>query len=795
MTAAAGGTHGDQHTRDGGAVAWVFPGQGSQSRGMGADLFERYTHLCREADEILGYSLRDQCVDGASPGLEDTRYVQPALFVVNALSYLARRELHPAPDFVAGHSLGEIDALFAAGCFDLATGVRLVQRRGELMASAAAGGMLAVVGATPEDVAELLRCSEVDGVDIANRNSASQVVLSGPQDDLRAASEAIRSAGLGRCVPLRVSAPFHSRYMASAASDFGAYLADIRVCDPEIPVIANVTARPYEPGAVRNNLARQVREGVLWWESMSFLRARGVDELVEVGPGSTLATLWTAACSQPHRGASQAGSLADTPAREPTAPRERPIAAVDDRGGAPPVASIDAGRLGSADFRRDYDIRYAYLAGSMYKGISSTALVVRMARAGLMGFFGAGGCSPAEVETAIAKIRNELGGAQRFGINLLATLGDPAAERATVELLLRHDVRYVEAAGYTQLTPGVVRLRYSGAHLSSTGEPFAVRRIVAKVSRREVATAFMSPPPSSLLDALEGEGSLTAGELQAARLLPVSDDVCVEADSGGHTDGGSAYALVPAMCALRDELMSRHGYSRTIRIGAAGGIGSPEAVAAAFVLGADFVVTGSINQCTPEAGVCDRVKDLLATLEVHDTSYAPAGDMFELGAKVQVVSKGTLFAARANKLYQLYRQLDGLDGLDPQTRATLEQRYFRRSLQDVWKETRAHLGENRRELADRAESNPKLKMALVFRSYFADTTLMALSGSPDDPVNYQIHCGPALGAFNQAVAGSELEPWRGRHVDAIADLLMVGAAEILERSLRGWSAPASSQVV
>lgn len=800
---------GDGSASRGAPVAWVFPGQGAQCRGMGGDLFDRYAELCREVDEILGYSVRDQCLDGASPGLEDTRWVQPALFVVGALTYLERRERCAAPDYVAGHSLGELGALFAAGCFDLATGVRLVKRRGELMAGASPGGMLAVVGAAPADVDDLLGRLELGDLDVANRNSATQVVLSGPDAALLAVAKTIRATGAGRCVPLRVSAPFHSRWMADAATSFHAFLADVHLSDPTIPVISNVTARPYAPGAVRENLARQVREGVRWWESMSFLRARGVEDVVEIGPGSTLATLWTAVCAHPCRdvGAATArdarGDAARADAVAPEGDAARAGTVAPEGGGAragggvareprATARSIVAERLGSADFMRDYGVRYAYLAGSMYKGISSTALVARMGKAGLMGFFGAGGCSPSEVEAAIVAIRAELGGSGRFGVNLLATPDDADAERESVDLLLRHDVRFVEAAGYTQLTAGLVRFRYSGANLRPGGEPEAPRRIVAKVSRPEVATAFMSPPPPSLLDALAADGSLTPAEVRAARLLPVSEDVCVEADSGGHTDGGAAAALVPAICALRDGLMARHAYARRIRVGAAGGIGSPAAAAAAFLLGADFVVTGSINQCSPEAGVCDRVKDMLASLDVHDTTYAPAGDMFEVGAKVQVVRKGTLFAARANKLYQLYRTLDGLGGLDEHTRITLEQRYFRRPLDTVWDETRAHLANGREEVIARAERNPKLKMALVFRRYFADTTLMALDGRPTDPVNYQIHCGPAQGAFNRVVAGSELEPWRRRHVDAIAELLMTGAAELLSRSLLRWSAPAGT---
>jgi len=191
------------------------------------------------------------------------------------------------------------------------------------------------------------------------------------------------------------------------------------------------------------------------------------------------------------------------------------------------------------------------------------------------------------------------------------------------------------------------------------------------------------------------------------------------------------------------------------------------------------VVTGSVNQCTPEAGTSDAVKDLLAGIDVQDTVYAPAGDLFEAGSRAQVVRRGTLFPGHANKLYQLYRQLRGLHELDPATRRAIEERYFRRSFDEVWQETSAYLRRNRPRDLERAEKDPKARMAQVFRWYFIHANRLALSGDTGDRANYQIHCGPALGAFNRCVAGTALSPWRERHVDLIAELLMSGAAEYL----------------
>jgi trans-AT polyketide synthase/acyltransferase/oxidoreductase domain-containing protein len=233
-------------------------------------------------------------------------------------------------------------------------------------------------------------------------------------------------------------------------------------------------------------------------------------------------------------------------------------------------------------------------------------------------------------------------------------------------------------------------------------------------------------------------------------------------------------------------ISQNHRYSVPICVGAAGGLGTPEAVAAAFILGADFVLTGSVNQCTVEAGTSDAVKDLLQQADVQDTDLVPAGDMFEMGAKVQVFKKGLLFPGRAKKLYDVYRQFNSLEDIDAQTRTQIETRYFKRTFADVYAETKAFFLRAMPETIERAERDPKHKMALVFRWYFVHSSRLARVGNPDEKVDYQIHCGPALGAFNQSVKGTPFENWRNRHVDEIAERLMTGASSILENRFHAF---------
>lgn len=260
---------------------------------MGAALFDRFADWTAIADEVLGYSIRELCVDDPESRLGLTTFTQPALYVVNALTWRARQEDGGAPPaFVAGHSLGEYNALLAAGVFDFAGGLRLVRRRGELMGQVSGGGMAAVIGLEPARIEAVLGGSEAGRrMDVANFNSFDQTVIAGPVDDIAAVKPDFESAGVRAYIPLNVSAPFHSRYMRDAEAEFAAFLADQPFRAPAIPVVANVTGRPYEADQVRETLGRQIGHAVRWLDSMLFLFDRGVETFEEVGPGSVLKKL------------------------------------------------------------------------------------------------------------------------------------------------------------------------------------------------------------------------------------------------------------------------------------------------------------------------------------------------------------------------------------------------------------------------------------------------------------------------------------------------------------------------
>lgn len=436
--------------------------------------------------------------------------------------------------------------------------------------------------------------------------------------------------------------------------------------------------------------------------------------------------------------------------------------------------NITAASLGSPSFKREFNLCYAYAAGGMYMGIAAKELVVKMAKAGMLGFFGSGGLEIKVIEDALLYLKSQLTQGQSFGINFLCN----HLEAPLMELLLKHEIRTIEAAAFIQMTPSLVKYRLKGLEPGPDGTILAKNKIIAKISRPEVARLFLSPAPEQIVTRLLEENQITQLQANLSESISMADHLCVEADSGGHTDQGVAYTLMPAMIGVRNEMAGLFPWNKKICIGAAGGIGTPEAAAAAFILGADFILTGSINQCTIESGASDSVKEMLQDINVQDTAYAPAGDMFETGAKVQVLKKGVFFPARANKLYSLYRLFSSLDALDEITKTQLEEKYFKKSFDDVYEEIRQFHPQAQILAADK---DPRHKMALVFRWYFGHSTRLALDGDTGRKVDFQVQCGPALGAFNQWVKGTPLEDWRNRHVDDIGIKIMEETAQLLNR--------------
>lgn len=750
-----------------GGAAVVFAGQGSQIKGMGLDLFARFPDMRAQADCILGYSVVDMCRDDPGEKLSDTRFTQPLVFCVNAMAYRAYREEHSAPAFLAGHSLGEMNALLAAGVMDFETGLRVVQQRATLMAETTAGAMAAVIGLDRGAIENALAQNGLDRVDLANINTSQQLVISGAAEQLAKARSVMEEAGAKACIPLPVSGAFHSRLMQVAEHSFHRFLQGITLQPPTIPVISNVNAQPYAPDDIAGQISRLLSRSVDWVGCVTYMLDHGVTDFVELSPKPVLSGMVREIRAAYQPLAPQRAEEAQVVPKEkmPVAPVQQPS--------APKLGTkhMRAETLGSHRFRAVHNTRYAHICGGMVHGIASVGMVAACAEAGILSFFGTGGLSPDRVEQAIIDLQRRLGDDAPFGFNLL----NGSNEAANIDLFLRYGIHTIEASAFVQVTPDLVRYRLTGLSRDGGGVHIG-HKIVAKLSRPEVARSFLAPAPVAIVQDLLARHLITPEMADLAAKVPMADDICVESDSGGHTDQGNATVLIPAIRRQRDLAQREYGYADPVRIGAGGGVGTPEAAVSALVLGAQFTLTGSINQCTVEAGTSGLVKEMLAACEVQDTTYAPAGDMFEIGARVQVLRRGLLFPARANRLFDLYIQHDSLEAIPPKVREQIEIKYFQRSFDDVWHDCQEYWPAD---VIDHALRMPKQRMAYVFRWYFGLSGRLALQGDASRKVDFQIHCGPAMGAFNQWVTGTDLEGPQNRSVEQVNRALLDATADRL----------------
>ncbi len=431
--------------------------------------------------------------------------------------------------------------------------------------------------------------------------------------------------------------------------------------------------------------------------------------------------------------------------------------------------------LGDETFKKQHNVKYAYHGGAMANGIASVELVVALGKAGFLCSFGAAGLVPDVIEESIRKIQAELPNGP-FAVNLIHAPSEEALERGAVERFLKLGVKTVEASAYLGLTEHIVWYRVAGLSKDSDGNVHIGHKVIAKVSRTEVARRFMEPAPEKLIKKLLLQGKITQEQAELSQSVPMADDITAEADSGGHTDNRPFLTLLPSIMALRDEIQEKFNFTPALRVGAGGGIGTPEAALAAFNMGAAYIVLGSVNQACIEAGASDYTRKLLASVEMADVTMAPAADMFEMGVKLQVVKRGSMFAMRAKKLYDLYVTYDSIEDLPNDERIKIEKTIFRANLDEVWTGTVEFFQQRDPEMLARAQSNPKRKMALIFRWYLGLSSRWSNIGEPGREMDYQIWAGPSLGAFNAWVKGTYLEDYQQRKAVDIALHMLKGAA-------------------
>lgn len=732
-------------------IAFIFPGQGIQKKGMGKELFDKYPDYVSIADRVLGYSIKNLCLENPDNRLNFTEYTQVAIYVVNCLAYLEYvKQAGIEPDYVAGHSLGEYNALFVAKVFDFETGLKLVKKRGKLMGQVTGGSMAAVIGVPENELQAILKAHSDLNLYIANYNTEKQLIVSGKKEDILRGKELFQDLKIRYSI-LNVSGAFHSPYMTQPRDEFAVVVKECEFREGIIPVIANVNAREYDWNHTEDYLIEQINSSVRWSETVKYLLDKGVKHFVEIGNTHILLNMIK--------------SIRSDYVEQPMEKNNDTEIALHD--------------LGSSSFRERYGLAFNCLVGGMYKAISSKEMITSLSKSNLLGFYGTGGVTYEQIEKDIGYIKEQVN-KNVFGVNLVSDVSNSEKEERLIDLLLKEQVSIIEVSGYIYLTKPLIRYLAMGLR-EVNGQVVRTNHIIVKVSRPEIAEMFMKPSPENIISNLLSSNEITSQQATWLRSISVADDICVEADSGGHTDRGIITILLPAIQRLRNHISKEYNYQDVIHVGAAGGIGTPQAAAMMFLLGADFIMTGSINQCSVEAGTSMAVKNMLCKIEVQDTDYAPAGDMLEYGSKVQVVKKGTFFVGRANKLYDIYKHCDSIAKIEKKTKEQIERTYFQKTLDEILEEEKEFYKKHRKKDYQRLLEDSKFQLLVVLKWYFRNSTKFALEGIEERKVDYQIQCGKSLGAFNDWVRDSRYSLLENRKVVEINHYIMVETAKYMNK--------------
>lgn len=714
-------------------IVYLFPGQGAQFFGMGKDLFEEFPDLAETTDQILGYSIKELCLNQNDGRLNDTKYTQPALYTVNAMSYMhLRRETGKKPDFVIGNSIGEYNALHAAGVIGYEDGLRLVKVRGELMSEANGGAMAAVIGLEAEKINELIQSEGISRqVSISNYNTKLQSVISGTTEAVDQMISVLLKQGAKRAVRLNVSGAFHSCYMNTAQELFAAELDRIHFRSPDCTIISNRYGTPYDPERIKETLLEQISHPVLLEPCIRYALSHGASEFLEAGPGKTMSNMVNAIKKEFHSNhfESQKRSL-----------------------------------LGSSDFKTEYDTEFAYVVGGLYHGVSSAAMIRTLNNAGIVGFLGLQGmdlnAGKELLDTALQSVPKE-----RIGTHIVYNGLKPEESASALQMIIEYDIRRIEISGFFKPSQELILYRLRGLSYGKNDIPQSAYKMIVYVNNPKVMEEFLKPASEQLIGRLLTQRKITEEEAVIAAKLPICDDICIDNVSSG----AGRLSWISNLKHYARELSEKYGIKKMVRIGIGGGIGNPEMLALAFLAGADFVTTRSMNQCTAEAETSPQVKDLLQSAAENDFTYAPVEELFEFGEKVSVLKRGTLYPIRALKLYEIYTKYNSIEEISEKEKKLITEKYFHMSFEEMFERAARELTPAEQRIAS---EQPKYKMSLIFKGFLKQCLLWAQTGKAGEEINFAVVSGSEMADANRWLKNSGLEEWSTRHVDELAKRMM-----------------------
>lgn len=730
---------------------YFFPGQGSQFIGMGEALFDEFPDMTAKAEKILGYSLKDICLKDLNNNLNDTQFTQPVLYTVNAMYYHhLLKKTNQKPDFLIGNSLGEYNALYAAGVMSFEEGLRLVKIRGKLMGEVNGGSMAAVIGLTAEKIDDILSRERLsDTIQISNRNTRLQNVISGLPESIDKIIPVLVEEGAKKTVKLQVSGAFHSVYMKPAEEAFARELDKAGLMDPVYTVISNRYGRPYELQNMKQTLLEQMSHPVLLEQSIRYALMHGAEEFFESGPGKTMTNMVAAI------------------KREMESETEK----YKDK-----ITKVNG--LGSLSFKEEYQTDIAYAAGGIRDGISSVSMIKKLADSNILGFLGTKGLDIHKIkgllESAFNMVEHE-----KIGVHVACDVLKPENNNQQLKLMIDKDIRRLQISGYQKPDEWIYEYRIRNIQYSEKHKVESPYKLLVCVNNLKAAEEFLKPIKKDYIKKLIELKKLTQIEAEMADSLPVCDDICIE--NTGMGAGG--FGWISSIKKLNERIGQSSSLRKEVRVGICGGIGNPQMLALAFFAGADFIMTDTINQCTVEAETSAHVKDLLQSAKENDFTFAPADDLFEFGERISVLKRGTLYPARAQKVYDIYSKYASVEEISKADTKLLTEKYFGIKLSEMYQRIMKTVSEEERKLIS---EQPKYKLGLIMKGYLQECFHQAQAGEKESEINYGIAVERDMADINRWLQGTDIEHWDRRSIDVIAKRIMEEGEDYLKKTCQQY---------
>lgn len=555
--------------------AFLFPGQGSQKKGMGAELFSKYPEYVKKANKVLGYSIETLCISDPNNQLNHTLYTQPAIFVVSVLNYLNTVETISPPHFLAGHSIGEYAALFAANVFDFETGLQIVKKRAELMSNASGGGLAAVLDLPLAEVEARIDAFHLSDIEIANINSSKQVVIGGGLESIESFIRISKDKS-GRIIPLRVSGAFHTSHMKKAQSLFNEYLKQFHFELPTIPVVSNYSAELHDVQLIVEQLAKHLTNKVRWVECIEYMLAAGVEDFVEVG-STILMPMVTDIRSHYF---------------------DKPI-----QSEANSIAQINtASGIRTSMFCRRFGFDKPMVVGGSGHKAMGVELVTSLALSQVLSFLDTSQLTLIEVEEALQQLNAVIAG--QYGVNLTFDI-EAHNEEGLIQLCLKYAVRFIEVRGYFTPTPALIKYRLEGG-LDDQSCPN--NRILLHVAEHEVAKNFLKQLSDVAIDP-------DIDNVNLINQIPIVDAVCVATKTWRSIRSIDTDLFDQVMDQCK-QLKCQLPFGK-IFIGLSGHSAKNNPVEAALKRGADFSLLSAVFLLADESSLDNAIKAQLSNADEH----------------------------------------------------------------------------------------------------------------------------------------------------------------------------------